>query len=70
MMRKEELTMAVISLLIEKICLLTFCHTNTSILLPLRNTLICPFCPSKIPIHLNEKVTSCPPKLASNLKSN
>lgn len=62
--------MAVISILIGKICLLTFRHTSTSILFPFLNTLIWPLCTSGSPVHLNVNVTICPPKFASNLQTN
>lgn len=60
-------TMAVI--LVGEICLLTFRHRSTSILLPFRITRICPDWTSGSPMHLNVKVTVCAPKFASNLKN-
>lgn len=59
--------MAVIDRLVSKICWAR-CQTNTSILLPLRNTLICPGCTSGKPVHLKVNVTVCEPKFASNLQ--
>lgn len=61
------LLMAVINRLVLKICWAR-CQTNTSILLPLRRTLIWPGCTSGKPVHLNVNVTVCEPKFASNLK--